>query len=85
MLKLVVEPALPALEGLEQEEFVEDESEVEAIVGQLELGMVGFVGDVVALGLLSAVELVEAVVTVGIVEETLDYSVEQVSGAEVVD
>ena len=82
---LVVAPPLPAPEGLEQEGFVRAESKVEAIVGQLGLEMVGFVVDVVALGQSSAVGLVEVVVRVDIVEETFDYSAEQVSDAVVFD
>ena len=82
---LVVAPPLPAPEGLEQEGFVVAESKVEAIVGQLGLEMVGFVVDVVALGQSFAVRLVEFVVGVDNVEETFDYSVEQVSDAGVVD
>ena len=82
---LVVEPASPAQEALEQEGLVAGEEEVEAIVEQLGLEMVGFAVDFVALGQSSAVRLVEFVVRVDIVGETFDYSVEHVSDAGVVD
>ena len=82
MLVLAVGPALPAPEGLEQEELVEVEQGVGAVVEPLEFD---FAVDVVVLGQLFVVELVEFVVGFGIVEGTFDYFVEQVLDVEVLD
>ena len=79
---LVVEPASFAQGVLEQEELVEVEQEVGATVEQLELDCTV---DVVELGKSFVVRLVEVAVIVDIVEETLDYFVEQVSAVEVLD
>ena len=68
-----VGPALPALEGLEQEGFVEVEQEVGAIV---EPWGFDYAVDVVALERPFAEKLAGFVVGVGIVEGTFDYFVE---------
>ena len=78
----VIETASFAQGVLEQEELVEVEQEVGATVEQLELDSTV---DVVELGLSFVVRLVEVAVITDTVEETLDYSVEQVSDAGVVD
>ena len=79
---LVVASALPAPELLEHEGLVEVGQEVGAIVVQLELD---YAVDVAELGQSFVVGLVEVAVIPDTAEETLDYFVEQVSDAEVVD
>ena len=78
----VVGPASLAQEVLEQEGLVEVEQQVGATVEQLELD---YTVDVVELGQSLVVTLVAVAVIVGIVEETFDYFVEQVSDVEVLD
>ena len=82
MPMLVVEPASLAQGVLEQDGLVEVEHKVGATVERLQLD---YTVDVVELGQSFVVELVEVVVITDTVEETLDYSVVQVSDAVVVD